>query len=112
MCLKCKLSSMHSLFMNMISKWFEIMGGTVHVMAMGMAMVGLLFFCMSFAFGAQLSNVLVVFLTIGQFSLGASMSAITTGYYSLTSVLFVNVEVAMSCIEASVGLGKLHECRR
>eukprot|EP00956_Cyclotella_meneghiniana_P006388 scaffold8372_cov76-Cyclotella_meneghiniana.AAC.4 len=79
--------------------------GTVHVMTVGLAMVGLLFFCMSFAFGVQSSNVLVVFLTIGQFSLGASMSAITTGYYSLTSVLFVNVEAAMSYIESSVGLG-------
>ena len=94
--------------MDMVSKWFELMG-TVHVMTVGLAMVGLLFFCMSFDFGVQSSNVLVVFLTIGQFSLGASMSAITTGYYSLTSVLFVNVEAAMSYIESSVGLGKLHD---
>jgi hypothetical protein len=89
----------------LITKWFEVVG-TVEIMIGGMGMVGLLFLCMSFVFDAP-SSVWVLILTMGQSSLGASMSSITTGYYSLATLLFANQEAAMSCVESAVGIGEL-----
>ena len=73
-------------------------------------MVAFLFSGMSFVFLSS-SSYVVLFLTMGQFSLGASMSAITTGYYSLATLLFVEREAAMSCIESAVGIGEYSVCK-
>ncbi|KAL3786866.1 hypothetical protein HJC23_013787 [Cyclotella cryptica] len=100
----------------LVSRWFECVG-TIQIMVFGMVMVGLLFFGESFVFdvpssygkhvdGSSHDQLFWVFLlAMGQFSLGASMSAITTGYYSLATLLFTDHEVAMSCIESSLGMG-------
>ena len=93
----------------LITSWFEIMG-TVQIMIGGLGMVAFLFLGMSFVFLSS-SSYVVLFLTMGQFSLGASMSAITTGYYSLATLLFVEREAAMSCIESAVGIGECFICK-
>jgi predicted MFS family arabinose efflux permease len=87
-----------------ITKWFEVVG-TVQIMIYGMRSVGLIFLYMSFAFGAP-SNLRVALLTMGQFSLGASMSTVSTGYYSLATLICSDQEKAMSYVESAVGLGE------
>ena len=93
----------------LITSWFESMG-TVQIMIGGLGMVSFLFLCMSFVFLSS-SSCVVIFLTVGQFLLGASMSAITTGYYSLATLLFVEREAAMSCVESAVGMGECFVCK-
>jgi MFS family permease len=99
----------------LLARWFK-REGTVNVMIFGLVMVGLLFVVESMLFDvppfiyiynneAADCKLLIGLLTIGQFALGASMSFITTGYYSLVTLLFVDVESAMSCIESAVGTG-------
>lgn len=49
---------------------------------------------------------IVIFLTIIQLSLGAFYATITTGYYSLVTLIFAgSAESAMSSVEAAVGIG-------
>ncbi|EED87636.1 predicted protein, partial [Thalassiosira pseudonana CCMP1335] len=82
--------------------------GAEKVMTFGMTLMSVLFYCLSYVF--QLvdgsSHLLVAGLTITQFFIGASMSMITTGYYSTATLIFPSAkESALSCIETSVGLG-------
>jgi MFS family permease len=95
--------------------------GAEKVMTFGMTMMSVLFYCLSYVFqlvdgSSQLMNdeqtkatdrsLLVAGLTITQFFIGASMSMITTGYYSTATLIFPSAkESALSCIETSVGLG-------
>ena len=79
--------------------------GTIQTMIWGMVLVGIIFLCMSYVFHAP-TNALIVILTAGQLSIGASMSAITTGYYSLATLIFSNEEAALSYIESAVGIGE------
>ena len=48
---------------------------------------------------------IVALLTVIQFFLGAFYATITTGYYSLVTLIFAEKESAMSSVEAAVGLG-------
>eukprot|EP01082_Thalassiosira_pseudonana_P009818 g8984.t1 g8984 contig34:569653-572240(-) len=95
--------------------------GAEKVMTFGMTLMSVLFYCLSYVFqlvdgSSQLMNdeqtkatdrsLLVAGLTITQFFIGASMSMITTGYYSTATLIFPSAkESALSCIETSVGLG-------
>ncbi|KAL7512913.1 hypothetical protein ACHAXN_010147 [Cyclotella atomus] len=89
----------------LIAKWFEVVG-TVQIMIWGMRSVGSIFLCMSFVFSFDApSHLRIALLTMGQFSLGASMSTVSTGYYSLATLICSDQEKAMSYIESAVGLG-------
>jgi len=51
-------------------------------------------------------TIIVIFLTIIQLFLGAFYATITTGYYSLVTLIFAgSAESAMSSVEAAVGVG-------
>jgi MFS family permease len=90
----------------LIAKWFEVVG-TVQIMIWGMRSVGSIFLCMSFVFSFDApSHLRIALLTMGQFSLGASMSTVSTGYYSLATLICSDQEKAMSYIESAVGLGE------
>jgi predicted MFS family arabinose efflux permease len=48
----------------------------------------------------------VTILVVAQFFVGATFSAVSTGYYSLTTLIFLDgVESAMSCVEMACGIG-------
>ena len=54
---------------------------------------------------AKSHAIVVALLTVIQFFLGAFYAVITTGYYSLATLIFTEKESAMSSVEAAVGIG-------
>jgi len=91
--------------------------GTVRVMVYSMGGMAFLLGCLGYLFdivgalitidddGHHRQGVIVTLLTVILFFMGAFFSSITTGYYSLVSLVFVEKESAMSSIEAAVGTG-------
>ena len=91
------------------ARYFESIG-TTKVMVYAMTMMGMSFnfWCIGYVFTTSNDQTIVVgLLTFLQFFMGAFFSVITTGYYSLATLLFAEKESTniMSYIEASVGIG-------
>ena len=98
----------------LVARHFESIG-TVKVMAYSMIGMSITFWFIGHVFEmAELisSNntanhhmLIIGMLTCLQFFLGAFFSIVTTGYYSLATLIFTERECIMSYVEASVGIG-------
>ena len=101
----------------LVARYFESMG-TVMVMCYAMIGLSILFWCLAYIFefttwisstrgdeNNQNGMLIVGLLTLLQFFMGFFFSSITTGYYSLATLIFVEKEAAMSSIEVGVGIG-------
>lgn len=103
----------------LVSKRFES-HGTMAVMAWSMAGMGMLFLILGFVFevakivspagltaddgdgdgGSKFGATIGMIALVVQFAMGALLSAVSTGYYSLATLVFDEKETAMSVIEA------------
>lgn len=103
----------------LFASYFESIG-RINVISFSMVGMSIMFWClgrvfdMADAMSAWNSNdnshyemVVVALLVFIQLTLGAFYAMITTGYYSLASLAFVEKESAMSVVESSVGIGHI-----
>ncbi|KAL3756602.1 hypothetical protein ACHAWU_010410 [Discostella pseudostelligera] len=99
--------------------YFEKLG-RIHIISYCMVGMSIMFWCLGHVFdmadtlsawnnndNSHYELVVSGFIFIIQFALGAFYAMITTGYYSLASLAFVEKEVAMSVVESSVGIGHI-----
>ena len=104
----------------MFAHYFETIG-RVNVISLSMVGMSFMFWCLGHVFGmsetmvawndnnnpAYREMIVIGLIFIMQFFLGAFYSMITTGYYSLASLAFVEKAKVMSLVEASVGIGHI-----
>jgi MFS family permease len=108
----------------LFAKYFESLG-RINIISYSMVGMSIMFGCLGYVFdmasiatsarntsdnGNDNSHNEVVVATLLffiQLSLGAFYAMITTGYYSLASLAFVEKESAMSVLESSVGIGHI-----
>ncbi len=103
----------------LFTSYFESIG-RINVISFSMVGMSIMFWCLGHVFdmadamSAWNSNdnshyemVVVGLLVLIQLALGSFYAMITTGYYSLASLAFVEKESAMSILESSVGIGHI-----